>query len=480
MSDIKIPYYYQSIDWSKLVKKYPPPLEFESTVYRWTRDKIEKMQAERFMEAVRFAWDNPFYKKLWTEAGVVPGDIKSIKDIHKLPVVSSLDFKSAIDEDPPWGAHQGITPSVIGAKPLKIQTSGGTTGMPRPTLFGPLEWEIMGLSTARALLIQGGRPGDIMQIPMTCYTATAAWHYYYACHAWSGIVPLTTGAGSVTPSIRQIEFAREYGTNIWLGGPYHLQLANIAAEKMDFDVRDLGTKFLHSFLGVDKSGRLRSELEDVWGCDGYDNYGTHEISLASFECKEKAGMHFQEDLGYVEILDPVTLEPVSMEDGEEGDLVYTSFYRQHPPLIRYNLKDRVGIMDYGKQCGCGSYLLRRNSHSGRSDDMVKIKGTNVYPEALQDTINRDSRTTGEYLCVLNTADDDGLNFPSEEMIVKVEYKDISIDLDDFKNELEVRLKESLGVRISVEPVPSDSLINLTSVDGVGGLKKRRLLDNRSP
>ena len=82
--------------------------------------------------------------------------------------------------------------------------------------------------------------------------------------------------------------------------------------------------------------------------------------------------------------------------------------------------------------------------------------------------------------MLTTADDDGLNFPSEEMIVKVEYKDISIDLDDFKNELEVRLKESLGVRISVEPVPSDSLINLTSVDGVGGLKKRRLLDNRSP
>ena len=477
MNKSRIPYYHQSINWEDFVKRYPPPAEFAETVYRWKRDQIEKMQAERFIEALEFAWNNPFYKERWTQAGIQPRDIKGIEDIHKLPIVSSLDFKEAIDASPPWGEHQGINQESALTKPLKIQTSGGTTGKPRPTFYGPIEWEINGMSPARALFIQGGRPGDFMQIPMTCYTGNAAWSYYYACHAWSGIVPITTGAGSVTPSRRQIEIARDWGTNIWLAGPYHVQLAKVASEELDFDVRDLKTKFLHAFLGSDESGQFRAALEDMWGCDVYDNYGTHETGLPAFECPEKAGMHLQEDLGYVEIVDPSNNEPVNMEKGEAGDLVYTSFYRQHPPLIRYNLKDRARFIDHGQQCACGSFLLRRDHHLGRSDDMVKLRGTNVFPEACQDAINSDPRSTGEYLCVIDTVHSDEGVYLSEEMTVKVEFENKDIGIDEFKMKLESRLKSDLGVRVVVEPVPPLTLARFTNVDG-SEMKKKRLLDNR--
>lgn len=478
MKNAKIPYYHQAIDWPEFVKKYPPPREFVETIYTWDRNRIEKMQATRFVEAVSRAWKNPFYKEIWSQAGLVPGDIKSIADIGKLPVVSSSDFKLAIEKSPPWGKHQGVDEQTIRSQPLKIQTSGGTTGKPRPTFHGPIEWEINGMSPARALLIQGGAPGDLMQIPMTCYTGNAAWSYYYACHAWLGMVPITTGAGSVTPSRKQIDIAREWGTNIWLAGPYHVQLAQVAQDELGFDVRDLKTKFLHGFLGSDQTGKFRAELEEIWGCDVYDNYGTHEIGLPAFECREKCGMHFQEDLGYVEIVNPSSGDPVDMQAGEAGDLVYTSFYREHPPLIRYNLKDRVRIIDYGKKCACGSYLLRRGPHEGRSDDMVKLRGTNIHPESCQDAITNTSFTTGEYLCVVDTLRNSEGVYLSEEMTVKVEYQGPDSKTSDFKSSLEHRLKADLGVRVAVEVVPAGSLTSFTNVDG-SEMKKRRLLDKRT-
>lgn len=478
MAKVDIPYYYKSLNWNNFVAKFPPPAEFESSIYRWNRDQIRQLQETRFLEAMEIGWGNAFYQRIWKQAGLEPRDIRGLDDLHKLPIVSSEDFKVEIEDAPPWGLHQGVTPDDARHKPLKIQTSGGTTGKPRPTFFGPIEWELNGMSAARALFIQGARPGDVMQIPMTCYTGNAGWSYYLACHNWMGIVPLTTGAGSVTPSRRQLEFARDWGTNLWLAGAYHVQLAKTAQEELGFDVRDLNTRFLHAFIGADESGEFRTALEDLWGCDVYDNYGTHEIGLPAFECREKSGLHLQEDLGYTEIIDSQTGQPVDAASGEIGDFVYTSFYRQHPPLIRYNLKDRTRFVDHGERCACGSYLLRRDHHLGRSDDMVKLRATNVYPEACQDAVNSDPRTTGEYLCVVDDVKDEMGVRLSEEMTVKVEYRDANLDKQDFKRVLETRLKADLGVRVAVEPVSAGSLAEYTSVDG-SEIKKRRLLDLRA-
>jgi phenylacetate-CoA ligase len=206
----------------------------------------------------------------------------------------------------------------------------------------------------------------------------------------------------------------------------------------------------------------------------YDSYGTTDISLAAFECREKAGRHFQEDLLYVEIVDPDTNEPINMKEGEKGDLVVTCFYRQYPPIIRFSLKDLVRIVDYGKRCACGSYLLRMDYFLGRSDDMVKLRGLNVYPMACLDAVTKDTRSTGEWICVVDRIGE-GLN-ATEEMTVKVEYKDPNIDKEDFRKKMQESLKSDLGIRVAVEPVPAGSLVELT---GYGGEKKvRRLKDNR--
>lgn len=474
MAKTKIPYYYQAIDWNNFVKEYPPPAEFEKTVYRWSRDKIEKLKEEKFKKVIEFGWKNPFYKSKWTEAGIEPQDIRSLDDLHKLPIVTVFDFKAAINANPPFGDHQGIWTGVDAQKPLKIQASGGTTGKPRPTFFGPIEWEMNGIGPARSMYIQGAGPGDVLQIPTTAYTANFAWSFYYAAHAWLGMVPVTSGSGVVTPTLRQIELAQDWGTNTWAAFPEYLgHIANVARKELAMDIRDLNTKAIFTFLGPDHSGKLRRELEELWGCDVFDNYGTHEIGMASFECKEKAGLHFQEDMGIAEVVDPDTNDPVDIN--EQGDLVYTCFWRQHPPIIRYNLKDLVRFVDHGQKCGCGSWMLRMDHFLGRSDDMVKLRGTNLYPMACLDAVKSDDRSTGEWICVVDTVGE-GAD-ARDEMVVKVEYNDESIDKENFKQKMEKKLRNDLGVRVVVEPVPANSLAELT---GYGGEKKvRRLLDNRS-
>jgi phenylacetate-CoA ligase len=253
---------------------------------------------------------------------------------------------------------------------------------------------------------------------------------------------------------------------------YLAHMAKVAQEDLGFDVHDLETKFIHCFLGPDLSGRVRNQLEDAWGCDVFDNYGTSEIALTAFECKEKSGMHFNEDLFYLEIVDPDNDEPVSR--GEAGDLVVTSLYRQYPPLIRYSTKDLARFIDYGKKCSCGSYLIRMDHFLGRSDDMVKLRGTNMYPMACQDAVTGDPRSTGQWICIAERVGE-GLD-ARDEMTVKVEYKDENIDKEDFKAKLEQSLRTDLGVRVTVEPVPADSLASLTGFGGEG--KVKRLLDNR--
>lgn len=468
---MSVPYYFRSLDFEKLVKEYPPSDEFEKSIFKWPRSKIESLQKERLTKIVNFAWGNPFYRRKWTEAGISPSVIKSLGDLQKLPIVSAADFKESISRYPPFGDHQGI--SLKDNIPIKIQTSGGTTGKPRPTFFPPLEWELQTIKISRSLYIQGARPGDIIQIPLTLSTANAGWTYYRAAHGYLCCSPITSGSGLVTPSTRQLELAFEWKTNLWVSFPeYMMRLASVAQEK-GLDLRDLKTKFIASYLAADTDGKLRSLLEETWHCDVYDNYGTHELGAGAFECPEKAGLHLHEDLHIIEIVDTDTKEPV--ETGKKGEIVVTSLYREHPPLIRYNLNDVTRILDYGR-CGCGSHLARMDHFLGRSDDMVKIRGTNVFPEACGKAIIGDERMTGEWLCVVEKFRGD-LEI-RDEMTVKVEYKSESTDKENLKSDLEQRLHSVLGIRIGVELVPPGDLKMYTTSEKEG--KIRRLLDKRSP
>ena len=448
-----LPLYREALDWDAFAQKYPAPDVFEETIFQWSSQKIREWQNERFLEAVQVAWDNSFYQKLWGEAGIRREDIRSLNDITKLPVFTSGDIKADQDAHPPYGLIHGDVRKITRAKPLKLQTSGGTTGKPRLTLNGPLEWELNGLTRARAYYVNGARPGDVVQITFTNSLANAAWCNYKACHDYLGIIPVTSGSGVVTSSRRQLETAFDCGTTIWASRPEYLtRLAQVARDELGRDVRELKTKFITSGLGPDLDGSLRGRLQELWGCPVYDRYGTNEMGVGAFECNHQDGMHLMEDVTYFEILDVESNRPVSGQ--EPGNLVATLFYRNVMPLIRYNIRDLVRFKPAG-QCACGSHYRRIDHLLGRSDTMVKLRGVNVYPQACQPAVISDSRTTGQWVCFVDRIVNNGLM--QDEMVVQVEVKRNIHDSSGLKEHIEQRLHADLGVRITVELVGHGSL-----------------------
>lgn len=468
----KLPIYHNSIDWAAFQRDYPVPDVFQETVYKWPRDRIRDLQNKRLIEVLEVGWSNEFYRRRWTEAGLKPSDIKGLDDLAKLPTFNSDDIKDDQQKNPPFGKIQGVTTKDLATTPLKVQTSGGTTGKARATLYGPIDWEMNGLTAARAFYIQGMRPGDILQIPSTCSLANLGWCAYKAAHDYLGVLPLTTGSGVVTSSRRQLEIAFDWGTNVWLSFPEYLtQLANVCRTELNRDPRDLRTKFLTTFLGPDTEGLLRNQLQEIFGCRVYDNYGTNEIGDAAFECTEQSGLHFMEDCMFFEILDVETGEPVT--PGEKGNLVVTHLARRIPPLIRFNLRD-LGRIVGEEKCGCGSYFRRMDHFLGRSDDMVKLRGVNVYPMACLGAVKSDERTTGEWICVVDRHERQSVI--RDEMTVRVETREDAGSLDGLVDHLERRLRDDLGVKVTVELVPERSLADVANLGREG--KAKRLLDRR--
>src|SRR5450759_3444568 len=150
-----LPLYDYAMDWEAFYAKYPPPDVFLDTVYRWPRERIRALQNERFLEVIQVGWQNPFYRNLWGKAGIKPSDIQGLNDIAKLPIFNSDDLKNDQQDHAPWGLLPGMESPQrsLTTTPIKLQTSGGTTGKPRLTLHGPIEWEINALNTARSLYL---------------------------------------------------------------------------------------------------------------------------------------------------------------------------------------------------------------------------------------------------------------------------------------------------------------------------------------
>jgi len=460
MKKTSIPYYYKVVDHENLVKQFAPPDEWYETVYKWPKDKVRKLQNERFLEVVRRGWEFPFYKRRWTEAGLRPGDIKSLDDINKIPTFSVQDLVESVQSHPPFGDFQ--MPIERGREmPIRIVTSGGTTGKPRPTMHGARDWELQALIGARMLYMQGAQAGEVIQIPMNCAMPNGGWAYSMATLYWLCSTPLTTGTGATTGSQRQLEFAKDFGTTIWvIFADYALKLVK-EAEKMGLDLKkDFKTRFLSSFLGPDVNNELRKTLEDAWGCDVYDNYGTNEMGGGAAECREKDGLHVLEDTFYMQAVDFETEEPVGI--GQEGNLVGTSLCCQWPPFIRYNYRDVVKIKDETR-CGCGSSFKRMDKWMGRTDDMVKIKGTNIFPAACGDVVREQAGTTGEWVFVVDEKGE-GLNREIT-LAVKVEYKDDSVNKETLKHELAEKLHKVLGVKVDIDPVPPESLAEYVTASG---------------
>lgn len=453
------------------MKAYPPPTLFEKSHGRMSAAEMRALQSARFLDRMADAWKLPFYRDRWMAVGLEAGDIRSIDDIEKIPPFTSDDLKAAIERQPPFGDHQPGSPEFFSENHLRILTSGGTTGLPRVTLFDAWALEVQGIQSARAFWAQGLRPSDIIQITYTNSLANAAWCTLSGAFHWIGATPMTTGSGVVTSSERQLEYAKAWGTTAWFTrAEYLARLAEVARDT-GFDLHQLKTRHVHSHIGPDADGLRRKRLEEAWNAPVYDNYGTHEIGAIAFECREKSGMHLSEDTVYIEIADVGT--GAILPYGKTGNLIATSLYRSVPPIIRFNMRDLLAL-HARETCSCGLCTHKLSNFRGRSDEMVKLRGTNVYPLACMEAVSRDPRANGEYICVVSN-EGEGLS-TREKFVVRVERNAGSVDADAFRKDLEAALHRDLGVRVDVEVADPGTLAVHT---GLGTQNKtKRLLDLR--
>jgi phenylacetate-CoA ligase len=471
--DAELPAFHRRVDLDALIAEYPVADAFEQGVFRWSQDRLRELQNRRFQHIVEVGWANPFYRRRWTAAGLQPGDIRSLDDLGRLPLFTSDDIKDDQQAHPPFGEIHNLSRADLAGAPFKVQASGGTTGKPRFTVFGPRDWAIQGISSARVLHVQGGRPGDVMQIPATCSLANLGWAYYNACHNFLGVLPLTTGSGVVTPTRKQLEIGFDLGTNIWMSFPEYLtHLAKTCREELGRDIRELKTKLLSTFLGPDTEGLLRRTLEESWGCKAYDQYGTNEVGGGAFECQAQSGLHLMEDMAVFEFVDVETGLPV--KDGETGNMVVTILARELPPIIRYNLRD-LGRLVSAAPCGCGGTFRRMDHFLGRSDDMVKIRGVNIYPMGCLSAVKSDPRTTGEWLCVAERSEQGGAL--RDDLTVQVEVLSGVGRPEDLRAHLAARLQSDLGIKVAVELVDEGALAAAANLGREG--KAKRLVDRRN-
>ena len=458
-------WYWRSLDFDALTREFPPPPDYFDQVFRISRDELRKRQETRFLATVKRGWEIPFFQRHWGGAGLAPGDIRGLDDLAKLPPYTVKELRESIERNPPFGDFMGISPADGARMPLVLQTSGGTTGLPRPMLYAPQDRETMAILGGRRFALQGIRPGDLVMVTYSLGLGNGAIAPREALWRYTGAIPVMTGSGATTPTRRQIEIAQAWGVNVILGFPSYLRhLAIVARDELGIDPHSLGIRSLGSHLGQED----RAHLEELWNAPCHDAYGTHESGMMAAECGARAGMHIQEDAVILEIADPET--GAMLPEGEKGSVYITTLYRWGAPQIRFNINDVSRIIP--GQCACGSTLKRLDRIFGRNDTMVKLRGVNVFPEAVGAVVVADARTNGEYVCIVErTGAED-----REEMTVMIEVKDSATDHAQLVQDFEQRFKEVLGVRVVVEAVERGGTDRYTGTSTSSKIK--RLVDRR--
>lgn len=444
---------HESIDYEELVAAYEPPADFVEGRYLASREEIRELQAERLQWKVEQAWEVPFYRRLWEDAGVTPDDVDGLDDLDKLPIYDVTDVQESLDRNPPYGDYHRVDPRDPDDAPLRLFFSGGTTGDPRPQVYTVRDREVQAIQQARFYWLSGIRPGDVVQLCWDFSTHNGGWIIDRALHHYLGVTPITTGTGNDTSSERQLYFMSEFDVDAVEAFPnYLMRLAEVAREQ-GYDPRE---DFDLTCLPTHGQRHEREQVAETWGVPAYNGYGTHEVGLISSSCQHQEGMHVFEDLFIVQIVDPETGEEV--DPGEPGEVVVTELYKTGAPQVRYNLRDMSRLLV--GECECGSRMHRLEDFLGRGDNMVKVRGINVWPEAIGQVVGAHADTTSEYFCYAET-DETGAD---AEMVALVERSGPSVDPSSLRTDLLERLRSKLGVRIEVEVRDPGSLDELTGVN----------------
>ena len=394
------------------------------------REELERLQLERLKETVERVYRlvAPYRKKM-DDAGVKPEDIKELSDLAKLPFVTKQDMR----DNYPFGLF-----AVPKDELVRIHASSGTTGKPTVVGYTQGDLETWTECVTRIACMGGASAKDTAQICFGYGMFTGALGLHYGLeHLGAAIVPSSTGN-----SQKQIMYMKDFETSLLVATPsYALRLAEVAREMGVDPIKDLKVKIL--LVGSELlTDAMREEMHKYWGDEVLitSNYGMSELMGpgVSGECTELCGMHINEDFFIPEIINPETGEVLPA--GEQGELVITCIKKEGLPLIRYRTKD-ITRLHYDK-CKCGRTLCRMENLSGRSDDMLKIRGVNVFPSQIEEVILSCPELGPHYEIVLER---DGY---LDRLTVKVELKEVTdsfAKLEEISLTVRGKLKVILGL-----------------------------------
>ncbi|MGI9520268.1 MAG: phenylacetate--CoA ligase family protein [Hyphomicrobiaceae bacterium] len=458
--------YFDYLDLDALNADYPIGPSFLESYAGMSADELRARQNERFLRIVAFGWKVPFYQRLWQEKGLAPEDIRSIDDLHVLPVYSKDDLMASVERFPPLGDFHGLsTYSADERPPVILQTTSGTTGVPQPLICGPKSREVQAMLLARLYAFQGVTSSDVIHSVYGHGMVNGGHYIRETVLHWVGATLLTAGTGVETRSTQQIQLMRSFGATVIVGfADYINHLSHVAQLANVVPGRDIPVRLISGHVG--KVGR--AALSDAWGGAAvYDWYGVGDTGAIAGEGPDQDGLYILEDAQLIELLDVDAGEPVVA--GELGDIVCTCLYKDDLfPIIRFNTHD-VTRLRSGDTNPFELPFRRMEGFLGRSDNMVKLRGVNIFPQAIGEIIGQNfAVATGEYLCRVSSKDG------REEMVVVVETSDLG---EELKRAIEMILRERLGIEIGVSLAPPGATAQATGLET--RQKPIRLIDERS-
>lgn len=458
------PTYFDALDYPGLIAEYGRPEDFGSKIARMSRDELRALQEKRFAKIMARAWQIPFYQRHWGAKGIEAGDIKGLDDITALPAYSKGDLMASVEAHPPIGDFHGLdTYAEADRPPLVFQTTSGTTGKPQPLLFGPRSREIQNLLLARFYALMGLSRRDVIHSVYGHGMVNGGHYVREAVTHWTGAQFLSAGTGVETRSVNQIGLMRDFGATAVVGfGDYIKYLSGIARAEGLVPGRDLPIRVIAGHIGAES----HKAMSDAWdGAEVFDWYGVGDTGAIAGEGPDHAGLYVQEDAQFIEICDIETGLPVA--DGEQGDIVCTCLHKDDIfPIIRFNTHDVSTFRTDASPLGLT--FKRIVGFQGRSDNMVKLRGLNIYPTGVGAILTENHpELLSEFICEVTRMEG------RDEMVVRIETTgDTGANVAAY----EALLRTRLGVAMAVELAAPGALAVQTLIEV--RQKPIRLIDRR--
>ncbi len=406
-------------------------------------NKMKELQLERLKWSLRHAYDNvPFYKKKFEAAGFHPDQFKSLEDMKRVPFLTKQDMR----DNYPYGLF-----AVPLSKVVRVHASSGTTGNATVVGYTKNDVNVFAEVVARSLVSYGVSENDIIQIAYGYGLFTGGLGLHYGSEKLGALtVPMS---GGNTP--RQLMLMKDFGTTVFCSTPsYALNIADFIEKNMpDFKIES--TRLRIGVFGAEPwTEEMRKEIERRLKINAFDIYGLSEVigPGVSAECSEKKGLHVWEDHFYVEIINPETGEV--LPEGEKGEIVYTSLTKEAFPGIRYRSRDITRL--YHDSCRCGRTLVKMDKVSGRSDDMLIIRGVNVFPSQIESVLMGFEGTEPHYQIIVDRKG----SLDDIEVMVEVNEKIFSDEIKVMNNlskNIADRFRSSLGISAKITLVEPQTI-----------------------